>query len=270
MSAKAKYRKLLELLRATGGAVVAFSGGVDSTLLLAAAREALGDRALAVSGLSPSFPGREYTEAVRLAKQIGTELRTVETDELDDPSYNRNPHDRCFHCKTHLFTILRKVADEEGLSAVLDGSNADDTGDYRPGIDAARSLGVLSPLMDAGLTKDEIRSLLKERDLDVWDKPAQACLASRIPYGQEITEERLNRIARAEGTMLDMGYRTVRVRDWGHLGVVEVGPDELDRLFESGERISVSAALKEVGYKRVAFDTSGYVTGSLNLALFDD
>ena len=269
MTASEKYKLLLHALEETGGAVVAFSGGVDSTLLLAAAHEALGDRTLAVSGLSPSFPGREYADAVRLAEQIGVELRTVATDELDDPSYSRNPHDRCFHCKTHLFTALRMIADEAGLAAVLDGSNADDTGDYRPGIAAARSLGVLSPLMDAGLTKDEIRLLLKERDLDVWDKPAQACLASRIPYGQEITEERLNRIARAEGSLLALGYRTVRVRDWGHLAVVEVGPDETDRLFLPDQRRAVSSALMEAGYKRVALDTLGYITGSLNLALDD-
>lgn len=267
MTASDKYDKLLQALGKTGGAVVAFSGGVDSTLLLAAAHEALGARALAVSGLSPSFPGREYKEAVRLARQIGVELRTVKTDELDDPSYSRNPHDRCFHCKTHLFTTLRGIADEEGLSAVLDGSNADDVGDYRPGIEAARSLGVQSPLMDAGLTKDEIRVLLKARGLDVWDKPAQACLASRIPYGQEITEERLNRIARAEDSLLALGYRTVRVRDWGHLAVVEVGPDETDRLFLPDQHRAVSEVLREAGYKRVALDTRGYVTGSLNLAL---
>jgi uncharacterized protein len=266
-AASEKYERLVEILSDMDGAVVAFSGGVDSTLLLAAAVEALGDRVLAVSGLSPSYPEREVRDARDLALRLGARLRTIETDEMSDPAYFENPKNRCFHCKSHLFDALLKIADEEGCECVLDGTNADDAGDFRPGIRAAREKGVTSPLMEVGLAKEEIRILLKRKGLPVWNKPAQACLASRIPYGQDITEEKLKRISIAEDSIRGLGFLTVRVRHWGHLAVVEVGQGELDRLFEKGMREKVKAATKAAGFKRVAFDSDGYLSGSLNLTL---
>ncbi len=262
-----KYERLMRLLSSTDGAVVAFSGGVDSTLLLTAAVESLGDRVLAVAGLSPSYPERELRDAQELALRLGARLRTVQTDEMSDPSYFENPKNRCFHCKSHLFDLLLKIADEEGYERVFDGTNADDAGDFRPGIKAAREKGVTSPLMEVGLRKEEIRILLKAKGLPVWNKPAQACLASRIPYGQDITEKKLRQISVAEDRLRGLGFLTVRVRHWGHLAVVEVGPDELDRIFEGGMREQAKLAVKAAGYKRVAFDSDGYRSGSLNLAM---
>lgn len=262
-----KHEKLLKLLADTGGALVAFSGGVDSSLLLAVAVESLGDRVLAVAGLSPSYPERELKVAQDFADRLGARLRTVQTDEMSDSAYFENPQNRCFHCKSHLFGVLQKIAREEGYEFIFDGSNADDAGDFRPGIEAARAKGVSSPLMEVGLTKEEIRFLLKEKGLPIWDKPAQACLASRIPYGQDITEEKLRQIAAAEDSLRGQGFVTVRVRHWGHLAVVEVGPDELDRLFEKAMRERVRSEIKAAGYKRVAFDLDGYFSGSLNFSI---
>lgn len=262
-----KWSVLLESLSDMDGAVVAYSGGVDSTLLLVAAARVLGDRCLAVMGISPSYPPSQQEEALAVARGLGVIPRLVDTVEMSDPDYLANPEDRCFHCKKHLFAALADIARAQGLQCVLDGSNADDVHDYRPGFRAGALANVVSPLLEAGLTKSDIRALLKELGLLVWDKPAQPCLASRIPYGHKITEEKLARIDAAERAVRLLGFPVVRVRDWGHLAVVEVAPEKLEMLFSTEGRSAVTAALLAAGYKRVALDTAGYRTGSLNEAL---
>jgi len=262
-----KYQRLLSELRALDGVVVAFSGGVDSTFLLAAASRALGERVLAVTGESASVPERELAEAVELAARIGARHRVVPTRELDDPGYRPNPPDRCYHCKRLLFGQLREVADLEGLAVVVEGSNADDCGDYRPGSLAATEIGVRSPLAEVGLTKQEIRELSRELGLPTWDKPAMACLASRIPYGDEITVERLGRVERAEGALRDLGIRQLRVRDHGDVARIEVPVEELSSLMDSRKRREVVEAVRRAGYRYVALDLEGYRTGAMNESL---
>ena len=267
MTAEEKYARLLVSLASLDGAVVAFSGGVDSSLLLAAAREALGDRALAVVGRSPSLPSVEYQQAVELAHQLDARLEIVDTHEIDDPRYQENSTERCFHCKSTLFSTLAEVAQRHGLELVLEGSNADDTHDFRPGMEAARKLGVRAPLMEAGLTKAEIRQLARARQIPVWNKPSLACLASRIPYGTPVTRDRLGRIERAEQALHDRGFRQVRVRDHDQVARIEVDPSELDRLLERGLREALVADLKQVGFKYVSLDLEGYRTGAMNEVL---
>jgi len=266
-AAGSKYERLVETLRQTGGAVVAFSGGVDSALLLAAARQALGDRALAAIGRSPSYPAREHAAALELASQIGARHVTVDPGELADPRYRSNPADRCFICKGTLFRALLELARREGLAAVVEGSNADDAHDYRPGMKAARELGVRAPLMEVGLTKLEIRELARGLGLPVWDKPSLACLASRIPYGTPITEEKLGRIDRAEEALRGLGLQQVRVRDHGDVARIEVEPATLARLLDGELRQAVVGAVKSAGYRYVSLDLEGYRTGSMNEAL---
>lgn len=250
------------------GAVVAFSGGVDSSLLLAVAVEALGpSRVVAAIGVSPSLAPAERAEGLKLAQLLGATVLEVATHEMDDPQYAANPPDRCYHCKRHLFNTMLELAAEHGLEAVLEGSNLDDDSDYRPGRRSLSELGIRSPLLAAGMTKADIRAALRARNLPVWDKPAQACLASRIPYGQTLTPERLARVGRAEQRLRELGFRQLRVRDWQELAVVEVAPDELERLFAKETRLAVTAALKEEGYSRVTLDPDGYRMGSLNEAL---
>jgi pyridinium-3,5-biscarboxylic acid mononucleotide sulfurtransferase len=262
-----KWSRLLNLLGSMDGAVIAFSGGVDSTLLLAAGAQALGDRCLAVMGISPSYPREQQRQARELASQLGVTPRMVNTDEMSDADYLSNPEDRCFHCKKHLFGKLSEIAVEEGAEWVLDGSNADDLSDYRPGFRAGREANVRSPMVEVGMTKAEIREVLRQLELPVWDQPAQPCLASRIPYGHEITADKLSRIERSEHAVRALGFTVVRVRDWGHLAVVEVGPEQLEELFEAECRSRVVEALKKAGYKRVALDSQGYRLGSLNEAI---
>ncbi len=264
MGAERKYGELVENLRAMGGALVAFSGGVDSALLLTAAREALGERALAVIARSPSFPARELEGAVRLAEQLGVRFQVIDTDELSNPEYQQNPQHRCFICKGTLFGKLGELAAREGLPCVVEGSNVDDLKDYRPGLKAARERGVRAPLQEVGLTKAEIRELAKARDLPVWDKPSLACLASRIPYGSLITVERLQRIDRAEEVLRARGVRQVRVRDHGEVARIEADPEGLALLLGEEARREVAAALKALGYRYVALDLEGYRTGAMN------
>ena len=251
-----------------GGAVVAFSGGVDSTLLLAAAGEAMGDAALAVTGRSPSVPADELRSARELAERIGARHRIVDTDEFADPQFRANPPDRCYHCKSTLFSTLREVARSEGLRHVVEGSNADDGEDYRPGSRAAGEQSIRSPLAEVGLTKDEIRELSRERDLPTWSKPAMACLASRVPYGTELTKEVMARIEAAERAVRDLGFEQLRVRDHGDLARVEVTPDEIARLAAPEVRLRAVAALQSAGYTYVALDLRGYRTGAMNEGLF--
>jgi uncharacterized protein len=257
---------LEELLAPYGSALVAFSGGVDSSLALAVAARALPeDSVLAVTSNNETYLPSELDLARDFAASLGVEHLVVNTRELDDPNYASNPTNRCFFCKSTLYSDLAKLAEERGYACVVDGANKDDEGDYRPGRRAARELGVVSVLSEAGITKAEVRELAKHLGLPTWDKPALACLSSRFPYGQEITQEKLSQVARAEEFMRRQGFRQVRVRHHGEIARLEVGPAELERAFAMREEIS--AELLEAGFLYVTLDLAGYKSGSLNAAL---
>jgi len=258
---------LEHLLRGLGSVAVAYSGGVDSSVLLAAAHRALGARALGVFGRSPTVPGGEEAAALALAAGIGARVRVVETCEIADPAFVANGPDRCFHCKRDLFAHVRAVADEEGLAAVVEGSNADDLGDHRPGLVAAREAGVRAPLLELGIGKPLVRALAGALGLPNQDKPAMACLSSRVPYGRPIEREVLARIDRAEAALRTLGLGRVRVRDHGDVARVEVDAAEIARLAAPGLRERVVAALREAGYAYAALDLVGYRTGAMNEVL---
>ena len=247
--------------------IIAYSGGVDSAYLAYAATRALGANALCVTAESPSYPERHRQIAVRLAQEFGFHHEFIRTDEMARAEYRANPANRCYYCKHELYTHLTAIARERGIASVADGSNADDRGDYRPGRQAAREFGVLSPLDAAGLTKAEIRELSHRAGLPTWDEPASACLSSRIPYFSEVTDEKLRTIERAEAVLRDLGFRICRVRHHDTIARLELGQDEIARALEPGMSATIDRELRALGYAHVTVDLRGYRLGSLNEAL---
>ena len=270
MTLEQKTENIKALIQKMDSVLVAFSGGVDSTLVLALAHEVLGEKTLAVTAQSASVPNREMQASCQLAKEIGARHLVVKTEEMSNPEYLANPANRCYHCKTELYSSLKRIADEKNISTILNGINTDDLGDYRPGIESAREQGVRSPLVEAGFNKQDIRDLSKLMGLSIWNKPAMACLSSRIPYGQPVTAEKLSRVEQAEDILLSLGFKQVRVRHLGTEACIELDKNEIPR-YQSDESVqkSVQEKLIALGFSSVVLDPEGYRMGSLNEALLE-
>lgn len=265
--AEEKKQALIRQLAGLDSLVVAFSGGVDSTFLLAMAHQVLGPRVLAATAISATYPSSEKDEAARFAGERGIEHILFASDECSLPAFAANSPDRCYHCKKSLARELLQIARQRNIPHIAHAANVDDLGDYRPGLKAASEQGMIAPLVDAGLTKEEIRFLSREMGLPTWDKPAMACLASRFPYGEPITGDRLRVVEEAEAFLAEMGFRQVRVRHHGQVARIEVNPAELPRICESPTREKIAERLRALGFLHVAVDLEGYISGSMNRAL---
>lgn len=263
----AKLSALRARLADLGSVLVCYSGGVDSAFLLAAAHAELGPRAVGMTAVSPSLAPAEHEDAVALAKSIGADHRLVESSEIEDPDYVKNAPDRCFHCKSELYRIASAKRAEWGLGAIVNGTNMDDLGDYRPGLEAAKNAGVVSPFVELGFTKADVRAGAQAFGLRVWDKPAAACLSSRIPYGTSVTRERLTQIGGFEAALRGLGFRQVRVRYHDELARIELDPSDLLRAADPAVRSEIVAEGKRSGFKYVTLDLAGYRTGSHNEVL---
>ena len=262
-----KLENLKKYIAGLGSLAVGFSGGVDSSLLVAVAHEILGDHLIAVTGADASVPERELNEAVAFCKERGIRHIVCNVDPLKEEGYRNNSPDRCYFCKHGIFTEVRKIALENGIEYMAEGSNVDDIGDYRPGLRAAAELSVKSPLREAGLTKSEIRIISKVMGLPTWSKPAYACLASRFVYGEEITEEKLHMIDRAEQFLIEHGFFEERVRMHGNIARIEVPPEDIPRLAADEIREAVYDKFREIGFLFVTLDMKGYKSGSMNATL---
>ena len=259
-----REQRLHSLLASFDSVIVAFSGGVDSAYLAWAATQVLGPAALCVTADSPSYPDHHRQLALRITQKFGLHHEFVRTAEMERPEYRANPIDRCYHCKHELYGVLARLAAARGIPAMVDGSNADDRSDYRPGRKAAREFGVRSPLDESDLTKADIRELSRLAGLPTWDEPASACLSSRIPYHSEVTDEKLRMIERAETVLRDLGFRVCRVRHHDALARLEIGRDEMPRALDPDVRQQIVKELRAIGYEHVAIDLQGYRMGSLN------
>ena len=263
-----KYHRLQSILREMGSVVIGYSGGVDSTFLLKVACDVLGSNAIAVIGRSETYPTSEYEDAVRVAREIGARIEVVATEETDNLKFQENPANRCYFCKTELFSKLRGIADRYGIGWIADGTITDDLGDFRPGMQAKSEQSVRSPLLEAGMSKDDVRALSRDLNLPTWDKGSFACLSSRFPYGFGITKPNLTKVDRAETLLREMGFRNYRVRFHDEKTArIEVGQDEIQRLMEAETRQKIVSHLKELGFIYVTLDLQGYRTGSMNEVL---
>ncbi|MFW2490145.1 ATP-dependent sacrificial sulfur transferase LarE [Clostridium chromiireducens] len=270
MLLKEKYELLKDIIKKKESAAIAFSGGVDSTFLLKVAKEVLGDNVIAVTATSSTYPKRELNEAIKYAKDVNAKHLVISSEELEIEGFAMNPKNRCYYCKKELFTKINNIALENGVRYVFDGSNLDDTGDYRPGMVAAKELNVISPLKEAGLTKNDIRELSKELGLPTWDKPSFACLSSRFPYGNKITLPKLTMVDKAEQFLLNSGITQVRVRHHGEIARIEVAPTEREKFYNQEFMDRIGNEFKKLGFTYVTLDLLGYRTGSMNETLSEE